>query len=334
MQGYKLEEMQTFWKSTGNCTDSYAENPVATSAWFARITQGTDRPQFGTKRRQHLMASFIYNALLERDRLFRPNATQVLEKLIEMDIVYPDEHGEHWVSECCSQDFYDLDQHGNTNRSPRVHLPFAQSWHANQIIPQWPIPDLNFLDKHLAYFFLGLDLEILAYRDHKNKTASLPGTSLHRICRSGSLKLLNELIPTLLEAQRTPTNKNTYSNSTTLATRDMLQNLYASSFFKTPSLIGCFEISPMRTSTEVFDPTRHVVQISLVRMCLERHKQAGTPYLVLMFDPTKILYGGNLIQPRINVWTSGLLPDTNWRRGVKENQRSFDRLLEMVSPIS
>ncbi len=335
--------MRSFWKSTGNCSESYANNPVATAAWLDCITKGSDKSQFGTERRHHLMASFIYHALLERDRLLRPTATQVLDKLIQMDIIHPGEHEDCWVSECCYQEFYHMPQQEQLDQFLSTGPSLAPVPFLGRVMPQWPIPDLRLLDKHLAYVFLSLSLETLAWSDNldsfRDKTKPSSIVTLNNLFSSGSVKKLKDLIPTMLEGLGLSNRKAAYPSSQGLTHHDLLQNLYVSSLLKTLSVIGCFDTSSFVPSSDdlrsvILARKCHIVQISLTTVCLQRHALAGAPYLVLIFDPTALQYGSGQNQSRLDTWTSGLKSDTDWRRRVKDRQRRFDCCLDKVSRTS
>ncbi|KAH6629111.1 kinase-like domain-containing protein [Boeremia exigua] len=90
--GYKLDGMKAYWLSCGSKFDSYAENRVATTAWYSGLLQNTIDPSW------RLVLSIIWTELLERDRVKRPSAEQVLTTLLMMRSPSQDAL---WVGPCC-----------------------------------------------------------------------------------------------------------------------------------------------------------------------------------------------------------------------------------------
>lgn len=87
MYGYKLSVLRTFWQSNGTKRDSFAENSAATKLFFDKFQpeQGEHSLKTHHSRSKFLVISFVYQILLEPDRLLRPSAGQVLDKLKDID---------------------------------------------------------------------------------------------------------------------------------------------------------------------------------------------------------------------------------------------------------
>jgi serine/threonine protein kinase len=153
LRGIKLQTTKKFWKRNGNRYDSFAENPDATAAWFARLTEKHNKIQHGSNRSKLLVITFIYDILLEPNRVLRPNEKQVLERLMDFDLIYPDSTSS-WVGECCSRQIgLSLE---NIPGFPDPSIKFRGD------IPQWPVLDPVTLDNHLAYLFLDVSLAATA----------------------------------------------------------------------------------------------------------------------------------------------------------------------------
>lgn len=93
--GFKLETMKSVLRETGNCIDSYAENRVALSRWFTKLAQDPELPSFDER---VWLISFIMNVLLEPNRLLRPTAAQILERLQDLPRFH---HNCSWIGSCC-----------------------------------------------------------------------------------------------------------------------------------------------------------------------------------------------------------------------------------------
>jgi serine/threonine protein kinase len=147
--GHKLEEMRTFWSLHGSRIDSYAENPVATSGWLTYIQSSPT----GTTSDWHIkmwLVSFIKLILLEKDRLIRPTAQEILTRLRSLLTRIPYIHDglEHyWLGACCAPPLDDA----------RVKSIWRQPLFQ-------PAVDILNIDRHLETIILGLDLSIVASR--------------------------------------------------------------------------------------------------------------------------------------------------------------------------
>lgn len=105
--------------------------------------------------------------MLETDRLLRPTAEQVLERLHDLDLIHPVEEMQCWVARCCT-----------TTKELSTHpITF------NGSVPQWPILDLMSLYNHLAYLFLDENLQVIAHSDKLSFLDKLEGSGTHKIER-------------------------------------------------------------------------------------------------------------------------------------------------------
>jgi len=147
--GYFLEDTKQFWLSNGSKIDSYAENSDATGAWLTKLAQ--DATEQRLKRFDWLL-SFIRHLLLEKRRLKRPTARQILDRLT----------GFHWSSSglepvepvigaCC-----------NTPSRGRICLPSSRLYRPYL----WPVLDDLGVDRRYEVIFLNWDLSVLASNEH------------------------------------------------------------------------------------------------------------------------------------------------------------------------
>lgn len=99
VQGHRLSSMKSFWESHGTKRNSYAENPAATAAWFQMLKTPDELEVEYFDRFEKFMLTFIYFVLMESDRLLRPTAAQVLNKMKDADFRHG--CGSKWVGPCC-----------------------------------------------------------------------------------------------------------------------------------------------------------------------------------------------------------------------------------------
>jgi serine/threonine protein kinase len=99
--GHKLDAMKTFWCSNGSKFDSYAENTEATTAWFTNLAKSTAQAGGQHQRSDMWLISFVGHILLERDRLKRPTAEQVLARLISLYSEVDIAPTRLWIGACC-----------------------------------------------------------------------------------------------------------------------------------------------------------------------------------------------------------------------------------------
>ena len=147
--GHKLEEMRTFWSLHGSRIDSYAENPVATSGWLTHI-QSSPGGWTSPWRTKIWLVSFIKLVLLEKERLKRPTAQEILTRLCSLLTTIPDMNRysdlePYWLGACCAP--------------PMDHARVESIWH--QPLFQ-PAVDILNIYNHLETIIIALDLSIVA----------------------------------------------------------------------------------------------------------------------------------------------------------------------------
>lgn len=295
IRGFKLQQMRTFWLRNGNRNDSFAENPDATVAWFTSLTENATTTQHGPNRSELLMISYVYRVLLEKDRLLRPTARQVLDKLADLDMVYPDSTS-FWVGECCSQQVKVTSLDHNKSTAGVIHFEGH--------LPQWPLLDLTTLDHHLAFLFMDQDLRIvaksqnLAFLDGRPGFDSdfpglgqvLPRDDIHRI-QTATASMLQTL-----NVEKVST------NASHLIFDHIMQSVSINSIQDTVFWVGILNIYWKEETT----PRLRTVQLSLSRICLERQSDQYKPFFVMTFDPNEGEVVEASYQEGRDVWTDGL----------------------------
>lgn len=294
-----MKSLQDFWHMNGIRYNSFAENQEATASWIKMLTHTPTRAQHGTDRKELWLISFVYQSLLGQDRLLRPTAKQVLDKLQDLDLIYPVQNSLGWVAECCS-----TRPSLSTSSSP-----FRGS------IPQWPILDPLFLDDHLAYLFLDANLEVFAHS--KNPTIA------DGIRDSVSRNLESIVAP---EHDRNEIGRaaRLMLSSRSLQSRHDLKPLAFHDRISTSMLTGALEeVSFMVVFLNLFIagkdgiPEMRTVQLSLHTICMERQEDFGRPFFVMVFDPEQwdIRYDVNAPAKTVSLhvhidtkdlWTDGL----------------------------
>ncbi|KAF2264809.1 kinase-like protein [Lojkania enalia] len=92
--GHRLSDMVDFWKMTGNTHSSYSLNEEARVEWIHHLTM-TINHNF---EEDYALLSLIIS-MLRRDRRVRPTAQQLVEKLLDLDLLF---FGSLFPTQCCS----------------------------------------------------------------------------------------------------------------------------------------------------------------------------------------------------------------------------------------
>jgi serine/threonine protein kinase len=171
--GHTLEEMRTFWSLHGSRIDSYAENPVATSGWLTYIQSSPGGWTYDWRTKIWLV-SFIKLILLEKDRLTRPTAQEILTRLRSLltRIPYMHRHDDlehYWLGACCAP--------------PLDYARVESIW--RQPLFQ-PAVDILNIDSHLETIILGLDLSIVASKTQYDRKLDIKTL----LCGENDLEIL------------------------------------------------------------------------------------------------------------------------------------------------
>ncbi|OAL45533.1 kinase-like protein [Pyrenochaeta sp. DS3sAY3a] len=266
LYGYKQEALQPFWKTNGARLDSFANNPEANAAWFEKLTKNQPKAQHGSQRRDMWLFSFVYNVLMRHETLLRPTAKQILNRLQNLDTVYPMNPSSLWIGRCCADEL----------RSMSSILGFH--WH----VPQWPMLDLSLTDDHLAHIHLDINLRILATSNNLSYLGTLRRSGDFTIqdlipSRSDLEKLqfaISSMIP-MAKAQGIKVVDQVVQHTQVLDSVfpcSLEENIFWVDILNV--VLGAKEIPRVRT-----------VQLSFQTTCLERQPGLHTPYLVMTFDP-------------------------------------------------
>jgi hypothetical protein len=261
--------MKEFWRTNGIRWDSIAQNTDANATWFAKLTHNHPKTQHGYNRRDLWLISFIYHAMLTQDRLLRPTARQVLERLLDMDLIYPVGSSKLWVDSCCT-------------------AGLDSTWWGRKVFywdtPQWPILDLLVADNHLAHIVLNIDMETLATSDTLSNLdhISVPGAvTLERILEWNEVQLLKKTAHSML--------KYTGHHEGKVNTSNIQLDSITNSIFTCPLEKTIFWVAHLVVYLGGVDepPSIRTVQLSLHTICLERQEGYRSPFLVMTFDPNE-----------------------------------------------
>lgn len=158
--GHRLDTLKTFWETHGAKFDSYAENPSATATWLDSLANDT----YNSHLEEHALPSycdascfaieaiwligFIKSVLLEPNRLSRPTAGQILERLTVASRTSRLHQDKIWVQRCCLQTNEDLTDEVKRNM-------VFQGWPTSDVLGPIVGPEVSFFD---------LDLRMLGKR--------------------------------------------------------------------------------------------------------------------------------------------------------------------------
>ncbi|KAL1612195.1 hypothetical protein SLS60_000419 [Paraconiothyrium brasiliense] len=268
LYGYKLSEMKEFWRSNNTRYDSFAENPDATTSWLRRVTLHETKVQHGYSRRRLWMISFIYHVLLQPNRLLRPTALQVMERLQDLDAAFPVNVSQSWVGTCCATRL----------GSSASLITFRQN------VPQWPMLDLMMTDDHLAYLFLDVNLELLAVSRNLSFLDDVDGSGIHK------LKHLFTAGPSLEHIQhearlvaRTVNPRDQRPTDPDTILEHAMSSIFTCLIQDTTFWVYFFDVKLENDTI----PRIRTVQISLHTWVMERQPGYGAPFIVMTFDPNE-----------------------------------------------
>jgi serine/threonine protein kinase len=314
LRGYKLSAMKKFWKLQGNGIDSFTGNREATKAWFNQLTQNRVESQHGWSRKYTWLFSFIYHVLLNENRLFRPSSQQILDRLQDLDAVYPIDA---MVARCCI-----------------VHPGLTTSLLASyRCIPQWPMLDLILMDKNLAHVFLDVNLRVLAtggsLSNLKDEYRTLPNMSNQSqigqfIMSRDEENRIKDAVHALLESLGI---RNNPILDMEADMSDITDSVLTNSLKDTGFWVDV--LSVVIKSGGV--PHLLTVQLSLYTVCFERRSSYRKTFLVMTFDPTQSQVVENAYLKSRNVWTDGFAVKLNEEtenisgQGEEEMYRSIKR---------
>lgn len=172
LYGHRHSEMTTFWKQTGNGHPSFSMNTEATNLWLRSLSS-----KIGDDQKDRMLFICI-STMLRTDRLLRPSAQQVLNKLADLEALFPSYPSV--FGSCCK---YQANVSAKTallqgypTRSPGHFYPHA-------------------FDK-FTYILADLDLTVFA---KKGEDPAFPGqnTSLLYFFRESELGLIHKSLRTV-----------------------------------------------------------------------------------------------------------------------------------------
>ena len=271
----------------GNHYDSFAKNSDATAAWFARLTDNQATMQHGFNYSELFVISFVYRVLLEPDRLLRPTARQILDKLVDVDLVYPYSTS-LWVGDCCS---WQIDP------TSEGFIPDANI-NLRGDIPQWPLLDLKTLDSHLAYLFLDTNLGVLAKSQNLSHLEKLVSPDIAGLVSHDDVSRLKIATKYMLQTL----NLADPVTVTPPLFKHVMRSVAISRIQDTAFWVGFLNIYWKDETI----PRLCTVQLSLSSICLERQSEQNRPFLVMTFDPNEGEVGKGSLQQSRGLWTDGI----------------------------
>ncbi|KZM24148.1 uncharacterized protein EKO05_0010807 [Ascochyta rabiei] len=261
LQGFSLDTMQAFWLSNGTKYDSYAENPEATAAWFNKVT------------RRHValedlwLISFIETTLLEPDRLSRPAAVQIFERLKDAT---PSSGQPAWTGACCSTSYK------TSNHSVRLANDDAEA--LSQLHAGSPNRRSLTLDRYGAepcrvVIFVDIGLHVPVFKqgwDLQDIKQILyePQDFLHLVTTVRCLLIRNSFIWTRDSAEWSQVS---------------YEELTKSMYISCPSRVDS-ETTRLRLRLGSEAPRSFTVEFILLKLQLERRPGHGLPFLAMTFD--------------------------------------------------
>ncbi|KAF2190254.1 kinase-like protein [Zopfia rhizophila CBS 207.26] len=249
LHGHTLSSIKTFWKDNGSHRPSFSMNRKTAELWFQRIYDDTQQYP-----KESYLVLLIHTMQRYRSkRLLRPSAKQIVEKLAELESMFPS--GGTWFGMCCADHMKASipktiqDEVGLDGREVKYFYPH--------------------LFDDVAYIYADLDFTILKHRH-------VPGhNSLREIFDSS---VLESVLDCILELSQR-------------LNHDIASPQYFIRKHKNGRSIAkwSFLVSPIkhiihlrkRCSLTCFTP--RAVQFSIVPICFPRCELYGSFFLVVTF---------------------------------------------------
>ena len=250
----KLRDTKSFYSSNGNRIDSYAQNPIATAAWFEGLTKRVRDQLLDNQSAYIWLLNFIKMVLLEPRRELRPSAAQIVKRLQHSRV----EHT--WIGMCC-MNTYDIS--ANLERH-----------HQHVALANLPWPALTRLDlaHDLTTVILNMDLRILA----SNDSGLLQDNVWAVAFDSDGIDLLRYMAH--LVSSKSPA-KNILEES------EVPFAQFAKALYIACTKDAAVTVAHLRLKIGWEPPKTYLVQIMAASLQLERQPLCGAPFLALLFDP-------------------------------------------------
>lgn len=266
LQGYNLATMKSFWLSNGAKYDSYAENSDATVAWLEMLASNALFKQ------DVWLIFFIKEMLLEPDRLLRPTAAQVLERLGD---VYLPSGERKLIGTCCSQSF-------ETTHSMLLakHKSSTMSLWLVGLRKNWThMPDTGRANIDGEVLFLDINLRVLVCEDYLSLRWGI-SQCLDELKTFNQLRTVVQFL--LRENPNIPTQA--YAKWPQPPT---FKEFFKSLCISCPSQMEMApRIMPLRLGSET--PRWFTVQVMLMTLQLERHPMHGAPFVTVFLKPMDV----------------------------------------------
>ncbi|KAF2847513.1 kinase-like protein [Plenodomus tracheiphilus IPT5] len=284
--GHKPSAMKSYWLSHGTCRNSYADNSDATGSWVTQLIQSLLMSDLASDLNIAFLMAFVFQVLMQRDRLLRPTAVQVLDRLKDVDVMYERLEKESatiplsWVHECCYQQSEyvavlrpDYAYYSDENLSPVMHgrLKLLIS------DPLYGITGRSLVFLDLGYNILHHSPNLDPWFEGRTTTQ----ISLMQLIRFGdNWSYFQEEFIALIESL---TPSECYATSARFLTVDsMYRSMLTSRQGDTPMKDFLIKVKVRDDVNNATDDVR--TTLIRVKTCFEREKYFGTPFVVLMFD--------------------------------------------------
>jgi hypothetical protein len=304
--------MKQFWCTQGTYMDSFANNSQANRTWFESLSHDRVESQYGSTRKYMWLLSFTYHVLLNEKRLLRPSAQQILDRLQDLDAVYP---VDPMVAHCCTVDA------GST-----TSLLASYKW-----IPQWPMLDLMSADRSLAHVFLDVDLRILATSgnlpalEDANMTEEIQADRAqlgHLITSPADLVRIQEGIRQMLESLAI---QDRSISDTEPDLTEIGDSVFTNCLKNTGFWVDILNVALQSGGL----PSIRIVQLSLHTVCIERRPSFQKPFLVMTFDPRQGEIVNDSYRQGRDCWTDGfgvVTPIFNGKESANESRFKQEQL--------
>jgi hypothetical protein len=260
--------MTTFWKTRGNGHPSFAMNTDATTSWLEQLFHNTKGDS---------KASILYELIrttLQPDRLQRPSAQQIVDKIQDLELLFPSSPA--FVENCCKGRGLNSDEAcGFSNLNGFVDLTRC---------PEYLYPDA--LDSH-TFLLVDPDGITFGFKENWPMEKSF-GKHLDTYFKSPND--LNDIFDRL----RKSVNLAAYVEKRAACELTVRSHEDGEFLARLSLRINSVnKLSFERTTCEIRLPVRssehrlRLVQVSIMPICFPRSELHGRPFFVISFMPDK-----------------------------------------------
>jgi hypothetical protein len=255
--------MQKFWLQSGTGSDSYADNEAATAAWLDQLSDVSSWSSQELSEDYRWLVSFIKNVLLEPDRLLRPTAAQIFNRLHDMCQIRAPLEAQLLVGNCCTQ----------TIRSFEPETLMEK--------PHWQLLDLYGVHSDLALVVLDTNLNLLASSVRQDSRADFKAF----LSDQNSFAVLENVVKHLFNLARDMIRE--FSAPISAVTLNQyIKSLYIAG--RSDTEVQMTQIRLLVSGGSILadePPQTYLAQVMLTTIQLQRHTAYGAPFIAIIFDP-------------------------------------------------